>query len=100
MSDRLLALGIIGVRLYDCILTMPASRPDELADRIVDTINGYLAQATPREKRLLFHLACEIHETLSRNFSRVDNLDARKDVIKLANVLINRARALAGHHGH
>lgn len=99
MFDQLLTLGVIGVRLYDCILTAPASLPDELADHIVDTINGYLVRATPREKTLLFHLACEIHDTLSKNFSRVDNLEARKDVIKLVNVLINRARAFAGHHG-
>ncbi len=100
MSDQLLALGVIGVRLYDCILTTPASFPEELADHIVDTINGYLIRATPREKALLFHLACEIHDTLSKNFSRMDNLEARKDVIKLVNVLISRARTFAGHHGN
>ncbi len=100
MSDPLLALGVIAVRLYDCILTTPASFPEELADHIVDTINGYLIRATPREKALLFHLACEVHDTLSKNFSRIDNLEARKDVIKLVNVLISRARTFAGHHGN
>ncbi|SFN62068.1 hypothetical protein SAMN05660284_01919 [Formivibrio citricus] len=99
MSDQLLALGVIGVRLYDCILTAQATAPEELSDHIVDTINGYLIRATPKEKTLLFHLACEIHDALSKNFDRVDNLEARKDVIKLVNVLINRARAFAGHHG-
>ena len=100
MSDQLLALGVIGVRLYDCILTTPASFPEELADHNVDTINGYLIRATPREKALLFHLACEVHDTLSKNFSRIDNLEARKDVIKLVNELISRARTFAGHHGN
>jgi hypothetical protein len=100
MSDQLLALGVIGVRLYDTILTSPAGQPEALADNIVETINSYLMLATPREKALLFHLACDIHDALSRNFDRVDNLQARKDVIRLVNVLLSRARALASQHGH
>ena len=92
MSDQLLALGVIGVRLYDCILTAPASTPEALADHIVDEINSCLGRATRREKALLFRLACDIHEALSRNFSRVDGLEYRKYILQLVSILIDRAR--------
>lgn len=99
MSDQLLALGVIGVRLYDCILTTPATYPDELADHIVDEINNYLVRATPREKAVLFHLACDIHEALGKGFDRVEGLEKRKAVVRLVNILISHARALAKQHG-
>ncbi len=95
MSDQLLALGVIGVRLYDCILTTPATHPEELADHVVNEINNYLNRATPREKVLLFHLACDIHEALSLSFHRVDGLEKRKAILRLVSVLISRARVMA-----
>lgn len=95
MSDQLLALGVIGVRLYDCILTASATHPEELADHIVSEINTYLNRATLREKMLLFHLACDIHEALSMSFHRVDSLEKRQAVLRLVSVLISRARVLA-----
>ncbi len=99
MSEQLLALGVIGVRLYDCILTTPATLPEELADHIVDEINNYLDRATPREKTLLFHLACDVHEALSLNFLQIDGLEKRKAVLRLVNVLISRARVMARQCG-
>lgn len=100
MSDQLLALGVIGVRLYDCILTTHAMHPEELADHIVSEINTYLNRATPREKMLLFHLACDIHEALSMSFHRVDSLEKRQAVLRLVSVLISRARVLAKQCGN
>ncbi|MDR3411453.1 MAG: hypothetical protein P4L87_11020 [Formivibrio sp.] len=95
MSDQLLALGVIGVRLYDCILTSSATYPEELADNIVNEINNYLDHATPREKVLLFHLACDIHEALSLGFHRIDGLEKRQSVLRMVCVLISRARIMA-----
>ena len=95
MSDQLLALGVIGVRLYDCLLTAPAIFPDELADRVIDEINHYLPRATQHEKALLFHLACDIHEAFSLAFGRIDSLEKRKSLLILVNVLLSRARVMA-----
>lgn len=101
MSDhQLLALGVIGVRLYDCILTAPATQPDELADHIVDEINNYLPHASAREKTILFHLACDIHEALSKGFPLIDGLEKRKAILNLVNALISRASMLAKQHGN
>ncbi len=95
MSDQLLALGVIGVRLYDCILTTPATFPDDLADRVIDEINDYLPQASLHEKALLFHLACDVHEAFSLAFGQIDSLEKRKSLLILVNVLLNRARVMA-----
>ena len=97
MSDPLLSLGVIGVRLYDRILTSPATYPDELADHVIDEINCYLSRASLREKALLFHLACEVHETFDRSLVRTVCLRDRKEAIRLLGLLIVRAKALARH---
>lgn len=99
MSDQLLTLGAIGVRLYDCILTTPAVFPEDLADSIVDEINDCLGHASSHEKTLLFHLSCDIHEALSKGFDRVDGLEKRKAILELVGVLISRARSMARQHG-
>ena len=100
MSQQLLALGVIGVRLYDCVLTASAQYPEELADAIVDEINNCLAQASLNEKAVLFHISCDIHEALSKRFDRIDGLARRKAVLDLLGVLICRARSIARLHGH
>lgn len=95
MSDQLLALGVIGVRLYDCILTSAARCPESLADQVVDEINNYLPRATLREKNLLFHLSCDIHESFSLSFGDIDSLEKRLSMLDLVNVLLSRARVMA-----
>lgn len=99
MSDQLLALGVIGVRLYDCILTSPATHPDELADHVVEVINDYLCRASPHEKSLLFHLSRDIHEAFSLAYGQIDSLEKRKSLLLLINVLITRARVMAKQYG-
>ncbi|MDR3430159.1 MULTISPECIES: hypothetical protein [Silvimonas] len=98
MATQLLSLGLIGVRLYDRILTSSAIYPGELADHIVDEINMYLLRANEQEKVLLFHLACEVHESLDDIYARVDDLETRQSISLLMDVLIQRARELARHH--
>lgn len=100
MSQQLLALGVIGVRLYDCVLTASATHPEDLADAIVDEINNCLAHANRSEKAVLFHISCDLHEALSKRFDRVDGLARRKAVLDLMGVLISRARSIARLHGH
>ena len=100
MPDQLLALGVIGVRLCDCILTAPATYPDELADHVIEVINDYLCRATPHEKYLLFHLSRDVHEAFSLAYGRVDCLENRKSLLLLVNVLITRARVMAKQCGN
>lgn len=95
MTEPLLSLGVIGIRLYARILTAPATFPEELADHIVDEINCYLARASGREKLVLFHLACDIHEALARAHPRVDSPEVRQDVVSLMGILICHAKASA-----
>ncbi len=95
MTIQLLSMGVIGVRLLDCILTSSATHPDELADQIVNEINHYLVKAPLSEKPLLFHLACEVHEALSDRFGRIDSLQVRRDVANMMGLLIYRARMTA-----
>ncbi|MCB5196745.1 hypothetical protein [Deefgea salmonis] len=95
MTIQLLSLGVIGVRLLDCILNSRAIYPDELADQIVNEINHYLVSAPMREKPLLFHLACEVHEALSDRFGRVDSLQVKRDISNMMGLLIYRARVTA-----
>lgn len=94
MSDQLMSLGVIGIRLYARILTAPATHPDELADHIIDEINCYLMRASAKEKALLFYLACETHETLSRALRTAGTMRDRKEAILQLNLLIAHARAL------
>ena len=95
MAVQLLSMGVIGVRLLDCILTSRVTYPDELADQIVHEINHYLASAPLNEKPLLFHLACEVHEALNDRFDRIDSLQARRDIADVMGFLVFQARMTA-----
>ncbi|AOY01389.1 hypothetical protein [Jeongeupia sp. USM3] len=90
MATRLLSLGMFGVRLLDRILTAPAVLPHELADDLVDEINYYLPCTYGREQRLLFQLACELHEALGEAFTRVDGMAARRRAVALIDALLAR----------
>ncbi|GHD69281.1 hypothetical protein [Jeongeupia chitinilytica] len=92
MATQLLSLGMFGVRLLDRILTAPAVLPHELADDLVDEINYYLPCTHGREQKMLFQLACELHEALDEAFTRVDGLAARHSAIGLVDALLGQAR--------
>ncbi|WP_148714521.1 hypothetical protein [Chitinolyticbacter meiyuanensis] len=96
---HMLAMGPIGIRLYARILTAEASRPDELADHVVDEINCYLPRASSEEQVMLFQLACETHELLGDAFERVDDLAVRRQVIDLLSNVIQPVRALPPAEG-
>jgi hypothetical protein len=98
MANQLLSMGVIGVRLLDCILTAKATYPEELADHIVNEINQYLVKAPKIEKALLFHLACEVHDALSDRYGRVDALQVRRDIVNMMGLLIYRAK-MTSHLG-
>ncbi|KPC49149.1 hypothetical protein [Amantichitinum ursilacus] len=100
MATQLLSLGVVGVRIYERILTSPALYPGELADQVVDEINSYLLRANEREKVLLFHLACEVHEALGDIYARVDDPETRQSITLLMDVLIRRARDLVRQDHH
>lgn len=96
MPTQLLALGVIGVRLYERILTSPAQYSYELADHIVDEINYYLPMAPLKEKTLLFHLACEIHAALEECDEKISSLDGRHQVA----VIVSRLIAQSNRFSH
>ncbi|BCL77308.1 hypothetical protein JHS3_30440 [Jeongeupia sp. HS-3] len=92
MTTQLLSLGMFGVRLLERILTAPAVYPHELADELVDEINYYLPCTQGREQRVLFQLACELHEALDEAFTRVDDPASRQSTIGLVDALLSQSR--------
>ncbi|MBE9610505.1 hypothetical protein [Chitinilyticum piscinae] len=100
MSLQLLGMGVIGIRLFDRILTAEARQPDELADQIVAEIHDYLPVASPLEKEILFLLVRDTHDILSRYFCSVESLAVRRQVASVIGEMAVRARRLAGHRTH
>ncbi|WP_028455580.1 hypothetical protein [Chitinilyticum litopenaei] len=97
MALQLLAMGVIGVRLYDRILTAPARYPEELADQLVDEIHAYLPRASLEEKEILFLLVRDMHDVLARRFCEVSEPLARRQIAFLLGEMLQRARRLARH---
>ncbi|MDW5415951.1 MULTISPECIES: hypothetical protein [unclassified Iodobacter] len=92
MPTQLLALGVIGVRLYERILISPVQYSDELADHIIDEINYYLPMAPLREKNVLFHLACEIHAALEECDKDINSIAGRHQVVVIVSRLIVQSK--------
>lgn len=97
MALQLLAMGVIGIRLFDRVLTAPAHLPDELSDQIVAEIHDYLRVASPREKEVLFLLARDVHDMLNRYFLTVDELAVRRQIASVLGEMALRARRLSRH---
>ncbi|AZN36985.1 hypothetical protein [Iodobacter ciconiae] len=92
MPTQLFALGVIGVRLYERILTSPVQDSNELADHIVDEINYYLSTAPFKEETLLFHLACEVHAALEDNCSVINTTAGRHEAAVIVSGLIAQSK--------
>ncbi|AMC35696.1 hypothetical protein [Janthinobacterium sp. B9-8] len=92
MPTQLLALGVIGVRLYERILTSQAQYSNELADHVVDEINYYLPMAPLKEKTLLFHLACEIHVALEECDEKINTIAGRHQAAVIVAGLIAQSK--------
>ncbi|WP_028452215.1 hypothetical protein [Chitinilyticum aquatile] len=97
MALQLLAMGVVGIRLYDRILTAPARLPDELSDHIVAEIHDYLRVATLPEKEVLFLLARDVHDMLNRYFLTVDDPAVRRQIAGILGEMAARARRLSRH---
>jgi hypothetical protein len=92
MPTQLLALGVIGVRLYERILSSPAQYSNELADHIIDEINYYLPMAPLKEKTILFHLACDVHAALEVCNEDINSRSGRNQAAVIVSGLIAQSK--------